>query len=154
MCSLSGFGEAATQRDTRVCSDVIEGLVVGAECQRPKPFPDPYLIAMQRLSAAPSECVVFEDSSSGGKQRVLWRTMYCKQHPKAAFVQIPARIILYYSSSWSLWITVKAAVAAGVTAIVGIRSTLNDCDLCASGARLTVHDWREVNPSLINPLLD
>eukprot|EP00471_Norrisiella_sphaerica_P013152 CAMPEP_0184499302 /NCGR_PEP_ID=MMETSP0113_2-20130426/41146_1 /TAXON_ID=91329 /ORGANISM="Norrisiella sphaerica, Strain BC52" /LENGTH=926 /DNA_ID=CAMNT_0026887159 /DNA_START=1 /DNA_END=2781 /DNA_ORIENTATION=+ len=40
-------------------------LVVGAECDRAKPHPDPYQVAMSRLGARPDECVVFEDSRSG-----------------------------------------------------------------------------------------
>merc|ERR1740139_735694 len=44
---------------------MIEDLVVGCECARAKPHPDPYLEAMQRLGAAPEHCIVFEDSSAG-----------------------------------------------------------------------------------------
>ena len=44
---------------------VIEDLIVGAECTNAKPCPDPYLEAMARLGAAPSECIVFEDSRTG-----------------------------------------------------------------------------------------
>jgi len=46
-------------------ADVIEDLVVGAECPNAKPHPDPYLQAMSRLDAAPEQCVVFEDSRTG-----------------------------------------------------------------------------------------
>ncbi|KAL3906597.1 MAG: hypothetical protein SGPRY_010493, partial [Prymnesium sp.] len=52
-------------RETVDAADVIDGLVVGAECKRPKPFPDPYLVAIDHVRSSPSECVVFEDSSSG-----------------------------------------------------------------------------------------
>jgi len=45
-------------------------LVVGAECDRAKPFPDPYEVAMARLGARPEECIVFEDSRSGVKSAV------------------------------------------------------------------------------------
>jgi len=40
-------------------------VVLGDDCQRAKPDPEAYLIAMQRLGVAPHECVVFEDSKSG-----------------------------------------------------------------------------------------
>ena len=34
---------------------------------RPKPAPDPYLLAAQRLGASPARCVVFEDSDTGAE---------------------------------------------------------------------------------------
>lgn len=43
----------------------MEFLVIGAECTRAKPFPDPYTTAMSRLGARPEECIIFEDSRSG-----------------------------------------------------------------------------------------
>ncbi|GIL60993.1 hypothetical protein Vafri_15417 [Volvox africanus] len=42
-----------------------EHLVLGEECMRAKPHPDPYLIAMDLLGLTPGELVVFEDSPSG-----------------------------------------------------------------------------------------
>ena len=48
----------------------ISDLVVGAECARAKPFPDPYLEAMARLGVEPATCVVFEDSGTGIKAGV------------------------------------------------------------------------------------
>ncbi|GLI68526.1 hypothetical protein VaNZ11_012916 [Volvox africanus] len=42
-----------------------EHLVLGEECTRAKPHPDPYLIAMELLGLTPGESVVFEDSPSG-----------------------------------------------------------------------------------------
>ena len=44
---------------------LVEELVVGAECERAKPFPDPYLEGMRRLGVAPEDCIVFEDSRTG-----------------------------------------------------------------------------------------
>lgn len=40
-------------------------LVIGDECPRGKPAPDPYLEAMKRLGVAPADCIAFEDSPSG-----------------------------------------------------------------------------------------
>jgi HAD superfamily hydrolase (TIGR01509 family) len=39
--------------------------VAGDEGERTKPFPDPYLLAAARIGAAPSQCVVLEDSHTG-----------------------------------------------------------------------------------------
>lgn len=40
-------------------------LVIGDECIRPKPDPEPYLAAMRALGAGPRDCIAFEDSASG-----------------------------------------------------------------------------------------
>lgn len=40
-------------------------LVIGDECPRGKPAPDPYIEAMKRLDVAPADCIAFEDSPSG-----------------------------------------------------------------------------------------
>ncbi|MDU8913116.1 HAD-IA family hydrolase [Aestuariicoccus sp. MJ-SS9] len=40
-------------------------IVIGEECDRAKPHPDPYLAAMAALGAAPGQTLAFEDSPSG-----------------------------------------------------------------------------------------
>ncbi|MFD1341742.1 HAD family hydrolase [Litorisediminicola beolgyonensis] len=42
-----------------------ETLIIGDECARGKPDPEPYLAAMRALGVAPGECLAFEDSPSG-----------------------------------------------------------------------------------------
>lgn len=42
-----------------------EVVVIGEECPRGKPHPDPYLIAMRALDIAPETAIAFEDSPSG-----------------------------------------------------------------------------------------
>ncbi|URD96328.1 haloacid dehalogenase-like hydrolase [Musa troglodytarum] len=46
-------------------TDFFQLLVVGSECDRPKPHPDPYLKALKDLDASPNHTFVFEDSASG-----------------------------------------------------------------------------------------
>merc|ERR1712224_1031990 len=94
--------------------DIIEDLVIGAECTRAKPFGDPYIEGMKRLGKTPEECIVFEDSRSG----------------------------------------IAAGKAAGVSAIVGIRSNLDDAKLRAHGATATMKDWRELTPEMLVGLLN
>ena len=45
--------------------DQFETLVIGEECVRAKPHPDPYLVAMAQLGVAADQTIVFEDSPSG-----------------------------------------------------------------------------------------
>merc|ERR1719388_23906 len=94
--------------------DIIEDLVIGAECTRAKPFGDPYIEGMKRLGKKPEESIVFEDSRSG----------------------------------------ITAGKAAGVSAIVGIRSSLDDAKLRAHGATATVKDWQELTPEMLVGLLN
>ncbi|KAJ6675684.1 HALOACID DEHALOGENASE-LIKE HYDROLASE DOMAIN-CONTAINING PROTEIN SGPP [Salix viminalis] len=48
-------------------SDFFESLVLASECDRVKPFPDPYLKALQELGISHHHAFVFEDSVSGIK---------------------------------------------------------------------------------------
>jgi HAD superfamily hydrolase (TIGR01509 family) len=43
----------------------IDGIVVGNECNKPKPFPDPYKNALRLLNIPGVQAIVFEDSAAG-----------------------------------------------------------------------------------------
>ncbi|SLN14225.1 HAD family hydrolase [Roseisalinus antarcticus] len=45
--------------------DHFEVIVIGEECPRAKPHPDPYLQAIEALGVAPEQTIAFEDSPSG-----------------------------------------------------------------------------------------
>lgn len=50
------------------------GCVVAVEdVEHPKPHPEPYLLAAERLDVAPSRCLAFEDSPSGVRSAVAAR---------------------------------------------------------------------------------
>lgn len=51
-------------------SDFFQHVVVGSECERAKPFPDPYLKGLELLNASPEHSLVFDDSASGIKAGV------------------------------------------------------------------------------------
>lgn len=44
--------------------DFFELVVIGNECERPKPFPDPYLKALQHFGVSAQQALVFEVSTS------------------------------------------------------------------------------------------
>ncbi len=48
------------------CSKWFEKVVLGEECANPKPYPDPYLEGLKAFGVKPEECIVCEDSPSGG----------------------------------------------------------------------------------------
>lgn len=58
MLSIIGLGE------------FFEHLIIGIECERAKPFPDPYLKALQDLGVSSARAIIFEDSVSGIKSGV------------------------------------------------------------------------------------
>jgi HAD superfamily hydrolase (TIGR01509 family) len=45
--------------------DYFEAVVLGEECERAKPHPDPYLKGLQLLGLQPHEVIVIEDSPAG-----------------------------------------------------------------------------------------
>ena len=61
----SGGRAIATARMASAGLVPAEILVTGEDVERGKPFPDPYLLAAQRLQVAPRRCAVFEDAPAG-----------------------------------------------------------------------------------------
>jgi beta-phosphoglucomutase-like phosphatase (HAD superfamily) len=92
-----------------------DGLIIGDECERPKPDPSPYLTACQRITVvdedgnkikvivSPKECIVFEDSPSGA----------------------------------------KAGVAAGAY-VIGIKSGQDEATLLDAGCQFVIQDFEDV----------
>ncbi|GFQ03999.1 haloacid dehalogenase-like hydrolase domain-containing protein sgpp [Phtheirospermum japonicum] len=54
-------------------TDFFQALVLGSECEHAKPFPDPYLKALELLKVSKEHTCVFEDSVSGIKAGVAAR---------------------------------------------------------------------------------
>jgi len=67
-----GAGEAciASLKQHIPAAAIIEGLVIGAECTRAKPAPDPYVEGARQLGVQLADCLVFEDSRSGVRSGV------------------------------------------------------------------------------------
>lgn len=61
----SGNRALATARLTSAGLPRPAVLVTGEDVENGKPFPDPYLIAAQRLRLSPTRCAVFEDAAAG-----------------------------------------------------------------------------------------
>ncbi|KAL0409349.1 UNVERIFIED_CONTAM: Haloacid dehalogenase-like hydrolase domain-containing protein Sgpp [Sesamum radiatum] len=51
-------------------SDFFHAVILGSDCERAKPFPDPYLKALEVLKVSKEHTCVFEDSVSGIKAGV------------------------------------------------------------------------------------
>jgi mannitol-1-/sugar-/sorbitol-6-phosphatase len=61
----SGGRAIATARMASAGLAAADVLVTSDDVGRGKPFPDPYLLAAQRLGVAPQRCAVFEDAPAG-----------------------------------------------------------------------------------------
>ncbi|GAB2209392.1 hypothetical protein Droror1_Dr00026605 [Drosera rotundifolia] len=51
-------------------SEFFQAIIVGSECERAKPFPDPYLKGLEAIKASKEHTFIFEDSVSGIKAGV------------------------------------------------------------------------------------
>ncbi len=61
----SGNRDIATARMASAGLPHADILVSGGDVENGKPFPDPYLLAAQRLQIPPRQCAVFEDAPAG-----------------------------------------------------------------------------------------
>jgi mannitol-1-/sugar-/sorbitol-6-phosphatase len=61
----SGGRAIATARMASAGLAAANVLVTSDDVERGKPFPDPYLLAAQRLGLSPGRCAVFEDAPAG-----------------------------------------------------------------------------------------
>ena len=61
----SGGRAIATARMASAGLPSADVLVTSDDVERGKPFPDPYLLAAQRLGVSPQRCAVFEDAPAG-----------------------------------------------------------------------------------------
>jgi mannitol-1-/sugar-/sorbitol-6-phosphatase len=61
----SGGRAIATARMASAGLAAADVLVTGEDVENGKPFPDPYLVAAQRLKLSPARCAVFEDAPAG-----------------------------------------------------------------------------------------
>lgn len=51
--------------DALAVQDVVDAVATGEDVTRPKPDPEPYLVAARRLATEPGRCVAVEDSPAG-----------------------------------------------------------------------------------------
>lgn len=61
-------------------------VVTGDAVERPKPFPDPYLLAAERLGVDPTQCIAIEDSGTGSTSA---NAAGCKVVVVPHFVNVP-----------------------------------------------------------------
>lgn len=119
-------------------SDFFELLIIGSECERAKPFPDPYLKALQELGVSPKHAFVFE----------VWNTH------RNLMVNVHKRKLLennnmFLTFSLSLFPLeqdsisgIKAGVAAGMP-VVGLGLRNPEKLLSEAGATFVIKDFND-----------
>ncbi|XP_078438429.1 haloacid dehalogenase-like hydrolase (HAD) superfamily protein [Wolffia australiana] len=103
-------------------ADFFPVIVVGSECKRAKPYPDPYMTALDLIGASPDNTFVFEDSAAGIKAGVAagmpvvgLRT----RNPEEVLLKAGAAIVIQDFEDQKLWKELeederRAAAAKGV----------------------------------------
>ncbi|BFI30490.1 phosphoglycolate phosphatase [Marchantia polymorpha subsp. ruderalis] len=86
--------------------DFFEHLVIGSECTRAKPFPDPYLTGLTALGLPADQAFVFEDSPAGIKAAVaaeLAVVGILAGNPRASLLEAGASFVIESFDDPALW---------------------------------------------------
>jgi HAD superfamily hydrolase (TIGR01509 family) len=77
--------------------DWFDTVVIGDECERAKPDPLPYALAMDRLGVSPHECIVIEDSPSGAQAGVAsgaWTVGILTSQPSGVLKKVGCKLLI------------------------------------------------------------
>jgi beta-phosphoglucomutase len=66
-CIVTNSNRLVAEKIVEHCnlSKLIDTIIIGTECARSKPYPDPYLKAIKYYNSSPQKAIIFEDSKSG-----------------------------------------------------------------------------------------
>lgn len=93
--------------------DFFKVIVLGCECERAKPFPDPYLRALEELNASPDHTVVFEDSVAGvaaGVAAGMPVVGVTTRNPEQSLIDAGASLLIKDFEDPKLWIAIEASL--------------------------------------------
>ena len=97
----------ALQVAAAIGDDVFGVVVAGDDVEHPKPHPQPYLLAAERLGVPIHDCVAIEDSEFGLVSAVA---------SGAAAIGVPLHITLHEGPTHELWPTLAGRTVADLTA--------------------------------------
>lgn len=83
-----------------------EVVVVGCECERPKPFPDPYQNALKHFGLSPDKAFVLEDSSTGLRAAVAAGVAaigVATRNPRNSLLEAGATFVISDFNDSQLW---------------------------------------------------
>lgn len=123
-------------------TDFFPVLVIGSECDRAKPFPDPYLKALELIDASPDHTFIFEVQVF-----IIHNEGYMEFFfPFSSLPNCNVLFIWFVKDSAS---GIRAGVAAGVP-VVGLTTRNPEKVLNDAGARLLIKDFQD--PKLLSIL--
>lgn len=67
ICIVTNCNKYAAEQIIKKCNlhNLIDFVIYGNECEKTKPYPDPYLSALQKYNINPNRSFIFEDSKTG-----------------------------------------------------------------------------------------
>jgi HAD superfamily hydrolase (TIGR01509 family) len=93
----------ALQVASAIGDDVFGVVIAGDDVEHPKPHPQPYLLAAERLGVEIGDCVAIEDSEFGLVSAVS---------SGAATIGVPLHLTLHEAPTHELWPTLKGRTVA------------------------------------------
>lgn len=87
-------------------SSFFEVVIVGGECERVKPYPDPYQKALKHFGLEPNEAFVLEDSATGIRAAVaagITTVGIANRNPEQSLVEAGATLVIRDFSDDKLW---------------------------------------------------
>ncbi|XP_072975106.1 haloacid dehalogenase-like hydrolase domain-containing protein Sgpp [Typha angustifolia] len=92
-------------------SDFFQEVVIGDECERSKPYPDPYLTALRRLKASPGHTLIFEDTATGIRAGVAAGMpvigVVGRSSDKKSLIEAGAKFLIEDYEDPKLWIALQ-----------------------------------------------
>jgi HAD superfamily hydrolase (TIGR01509 family) len=97
----------ALQVAAAIGEGVFDVVIAGDDVEHPKPHPQPYLLAAERLGVAIGDCVAIEDSEFGLVSAVA---------SGAATIGVPLHLTLHEAPTHELWPTLEGCTLADLSA--------------------------------------
>jgi HAD superfamily hydrolase (TIGR01509 family) len=97
----------ALQVASAIGHDVFDVVIAGDDVENPKPHPEPYLRAAERLGVAITRCVAIEDSEFGLVSAIS---------SGAATIGVPLHVTLHEAPTHELWPTLEGRTVADLAA--------------------------------------
>lgn len=96
-------------------TETFSPIILGEEAPAPKPHPDPYLIALEKLGLSPEEAIVFEDSLTGIRSSVaagIKTIGIASTHDPDSLAKAGATMVVSDFTDFQLWTILDSLTTA------------------------------------------